>query len=209
MSAIQKGPPETTDRQPAWDIARLFPDQGFWSEDDYLELNARRVEFTDGFVEVLPVPTSSHQRILFLLCRMLYEFADPRGLGEVLPSGVKVRLRSGKYREPDVVFMLARNADRVTDPFWNGADLVIEVVSPDGKDRDFVKKREDYAEAGIPEYWIIDPPSERIVVLTLPAKEGKYVEHGTFAPGQQATSKLLAGFEVDVKQVFAAMRGVK
>ena len=65
-----------------------------------------------------------------------------------------------------------------------------------------VVKRADYAEAGIPEYWIVDPRNETITVLAL---EGNgYVEHGVCARGDTATSRLLAGFTVDVTAVFDA-----
>src|SRR5437016_1271126 len=45
------------DPEPAWDIARLFPAQGHWSEDEYLALNGNHlVEFSDGRIAVLPLP---------------------------------------------------------------------------------------------------------------------------------------------------------
>ncbi len=207
MSTLRHIDGSSPQPQPAWDIAKLFPDQGSWSEEDFLELDAQRTEFTDGVVEVLPVPTTKHHRILFLLCRMLHDFAAPDRIGEVLPAGVKIRLRTGKLREPDVVFMLTEHADRITNPFWIGADLVIEVVSPDDPARDYEKKRIDYAEANVPEYWIVDPQTERILVLTLPAGGAAYTVHGEFAAGASATSRLLAGFKVDVTKVFAAGRG--
>ena len=90
-----------------------------------------------------------------------------------------------------------------TEEYWEGADLVMEVVSPGDEDRrrDLKTKREEYAQAGIPEYWIIDPELERITVLTL---EGQtYVVHGEFSRGEQATSKLLPGFAVDVTAALA------
>ncbi|MFO0956477.1 MAG: Uma2 family endonuclease [Isosphaeraceae bacterium] len=67
-----------------------------------------------------------------------------------------VRLGPDKIREPDIVFLLAEHADRIGKQVLEGADLVMEVVSEDRR-RDLVEKRADYAEAGIPEYWIIDP----------------------------------------------------
>ena len=80
----------------------------------------------------------------------------------------------------------------------------MEVVSPDdgSHERDYEKKRVDYAARKIPEYWIVDPQTERIIVLVLKGKQ--YRVHGEFAPEQQATSVLLDGFSVDVAEVFAA-----
>jgi Uma2 family endonuclease len=89
------------------------------------------------------------------------------------------------------------------EDYWDGADLVMEVVSPDPKDRkrDLETKPREYARAGIPEYWIIDPEQGRIQVLTL---EGKvYRVHGDFGAGTQATSALLPGFAADVDAVLA------
>jgi Uma2 family endonuclease len=82
----------------------------------------------------------------------------------------------------------------------------MEVVSSDDEShqRDYEKKRADYAEAGIPEYWIVDPGTERIIVLVL--KDKQYQTHGEFVPGQQATSILLPGFAADVTATFAAAR---
>jgi hypothetical protein len=57
---------------PAWEVARLFPDQGQWGESDYLELTRhtrRLVELSEGRVEVLPVPRTSHQKIVACLYR--------------------------------------------------------------------------------------------------------------------------------------------
>ncbi len=110
-----------------------------------------------------------------------------------------VRLPTGKYREPDVLFMLARNAHRMHEQAWDGADLVMEVVSED-RARDLVTKRADYAEAGIPEYWIVDPCIATVSVLVL--EGGSYQVRGEFARGQQADSALLPGFAVDVTAVF-------
>ncbi len=173
-----------------------------WSEDDYLGLETnRRVEFTRGFVEVLPMPTVLHQGIVAVLFTALQAFVSARGLGEALFAGVRVRLSDGTYREPDVVFMAAQHAGRIGELFWEGADLVMEVVSPDRPERDLVRKREEYAQAGIPEYWIVDPRNGLVTVLAL---EGPaYAVHGTFSAGATATSRLLEGFAVEVSRIVA------
>jgi Uma2 family endonuclease len=179
----------------------LFPDQGSWSEDDYLELDTNHlVEFTHGYVEVLPMPKTSHQQIVQHLSNLLLAFVSARSLGTVLFAPLRVRLRRKKYREPDVVFMLSEHADRMGEDFWLGADLVMEVVSddPELRERDLVKKRSDYAKAGIPEYWIIDPDQRKVTVLKLDGRQ--YTVHGEFGPGTRAESSLLEGFGVDVSQ---------
>lgn len=195
--------------QPAWDVARLYPTQGHWTELEYLTLTNstnHRVEFTAGTIEVLPMPTEAHQLIMVYLLYALGGFVSDNRLGLVLPAGIRVRLAEGTFREPDIVFMLAQHAQRRTNDYWNGADLVMEIVSDDpaSRRRDLEDKRKVYAAAGIPEYWIVDPQLERITVLKLEAEQ--YVEHGVFAPSNQATSALLPGFSVDVTAVFCSAR---
>jgi Uma2 family endonuclease len=188
---------------PAWEVATLFPDQGDWSEEEYLGLPGNHlVELSDGFLEFLPMPTTTHQLIVLLLVDLLNAFARSK-LGLALPAPLRVRLWSGKIREPDIAFMLYKHKDRMGEEFWEGADLVMEVVSGDRKSRwrDLVTKRKEYAKAGIAEYWIVDPKVQQINVLCL--KEKEYQSHGMFKKGAQATSRLLAGFAVDVEAIFA------
>ena len=185
-------------------LCDILPRQGYWSDEAYLWLTdhgGRRIELTDGRIEELPMPTSTHQAVLLFLYRLLHDYLRPRG-GVAMVSGLRMRIREGKFREPDVLMLQDRSDPRYQDRYWLGADLVVEVVSPDDPDRDLVEKRLDYAEAGIPEYWIVDPRGEMITVFML---EGNtYVEHGTHARGGTATSPLLEGFAADVAAVFDA-----
>lgn len=190
--------------QLTWDVAYLFPAQGDWSEEEYLALGGNRpVEFSEGVLEVLPVPTTSHQMLVAYLYGLLLAFATARDRGTALFAPLRVRLWRNKFREPDVVFMLAEHAGRIGEEFWDRADLVMEVVSEDDEDRrrDLQTKRREYARAGIPEYWIVDPRDERITVLRLSGK--RYVVHGEFEKRDVATSHLLPGFAVDVSAALA------
>jgi Uma2 family endonuclease len=201
----EKHPPDTLldEGEPAWGVATLFPNQGDWSVDDYLALDTRRlVEFTDGHTEILPRPTEAHQLILIFLFDALRAFVGARRLGLSLLSPFRVRLSERKFREPDLVFMFARHAKRRRNQFWEGADLVMEVVSEEDRERDVVRKRRDYALARIPEYWIVDPRRKQITVLQLTGD--RYAVHGVFKPRQKATSPLLPGFSVSVSAVFKA-----
>ena len=185
-------------------LCDILPRQGCWSDEAYLWLtdrSRRLVEFTDGRIEELPLPTFTHQAVLLFLYRLFHEYLQPRG-GVTMVSALRMRVREGKYREPDLLMLRERSDPRCQDRYWLGADLVAEVVSPDDPDRDLVEKRADYAEAGIPEYWIVDPRDETITVLAL---EGEvYVEHGAYGRGDRAVSPLLDGFTADVDAVFDA-----
>ena len=187
-------------------LREVLPPQGGWSDEEYLWLTDRcnrLVEFTDGHVQELPMPTFTHQAILAFLYRLFQEHLDPCG-GVVMFAALRMRIRAGKFREPDLLLLRDRSDSRCQDRYWLGADLVAEVVSPDDPDRDLIEKRADYAEAGIPEYWIVDPRDETITVLTLDGDT--YVEHGVYSAGESAASSLLDGFAADVTAVFDAPR---
>lgn len=192
----------TIEAEPAWEVALLFPAQGAWSEEDYLYLNTNRlVEFSNGHIEVLPMPSDRHQAIVGFLYVLLLNLAEIMG-GTVRIAPLRLRLRPGKIREPDVIFVATAADPRRQNAYWTGADLVIEVVSPDDPARDLVTKRSEYAQAGIPEYWIVDPQAETITVLRL--EETSYVEHGVFRRGEIATSAHYADLQAPVSDVLDA-----
>jgi Uma2 family endonuclease len=149
----------------------------------------------------LPMPTDKHQMIVRLIFLALMAFVEPRG-GRVLFAPLRVQVRPGKYREPDILLVRDASDPRRQNAFWLGADLVVEIVSPDKPERDTEEKPLDYAEAGIPEYWIVNPLDETITVLVL--QGDRYVEHGASRRGEAAASALLGGFAVSVDVVFDA-----
>ena len=73
------------------------------------------------------MPTTSHQDIVAYLYGLLLAFVTPGKLGKPSFAGIRVRLWPGKFREPDIVFMLAQHLARVGEQFWKGADLVMVV----------------------------------------------------------------------------------
>jgi Uma2 family endonuclease len=182
----------------------LLPLQGLWTEEQYLKLTNQTnhlIEFSDGELEVLPMPTRRHQVILLLLYELFKAIVHPLG-GIVLVAPLRLQIRPGKFREPDVLMLLQAEDPKNQDAFWLGADIVVEVVSPDRPERDLEEKPRDYAEAGIPEYWIVNPLDESITVLVLECDA--YAEHGIFHRGEHASSKLLNGFSLNVNEVLDA-----
>jgi Uma2 family endonuclease len=129
-------------------------------------------------------------------------------LGTVPYAPLRVRVPEGRYREPDVMFLHNEHFHLRSNRIWKGADLLMEIVSGDPKDRkrDYQDKLADYAAANVAEYWIVDPELEIVKVHQL-AGEG-YIVHGEFILGQQATSPLLHGFAVDVSALFAVKNDV-
>lgn len=183
-------------------LAELAPAQGTWSEEEYLGLTDHRkrlVEYTDGYLEILPLRTAAHQMILKLLFLSFFSFFETRG-GNVLFAPLRMRVRAGKFREPALMVLLSAKDPRSQNRFWLGADVALEVVSEEKPERDLVDKRSDYAEANIPEYWIVNPQTQTITVLEL--RGGAYTEAGVYGRGQAARSVLAPGFSVDVTVIF-------
>jgi Uma2 family endonuclease len=187
-------------------LEEILPRQGAWSDEEYLVLTDQRshlVEFTDGFLEVLPIPTEQHQMLLKFLFLAFFHYFEPRG-GNVLFAPLSLRIRRGKFREPDLLVLFSATDPRRNNRFWDGADLALEVVSEDEPERDLADKRIDYAEARVPEYWIVNPQTESITVLQL--RDGAYEDAAIYGRGQSATSILRPDFSVAVTELFDSAR---
>ena len=183
-------------------LLAVRPRQGCWGENDYLWLTdhcTRLLELADGRIEELPCPTDMHQTVLAFLFRLFDRHINTLG-GVVRFAALRLRILEGRFREPDLLVLLDANDPRRQDRYWLGADLAVEVVSPDDPARDYDEKRADYAAAGIAEYWIVDPERATITVLSL--RDDEYSAHGVFATGEVATSPLLEGLAVDVAAAF-------
>lgn len=183
-------------------VLSLAPIQGLWTEEQYLAItdhSTRLLEFDDGYIEVLRMPIPEHQKILGLLYELFVAHVRPRG-GIALFSPLPVQIRPRKFREPDLAVLRDANDPRQQARYWLGVDLAVEIVSADDPERDTKVKRTDYAEAGIPEYWIVNPLDDTITVLVL--EDDVYAQHGVFRRGDRADSRLLAGFSVEVNEVF-------
>jgi Uma2 family endonuclease len=206
MQPADTSVPQSSKGDPLWEIATLFAPQGLWDEVEYLSLPTNRlVEYCDGRLEFLPMPTELHQLIVKFLCGQLDAWIARGNPGLALFAPMRIRMSSGRFREPDVVFMRDDHADRRHQQFWDGADLVMEVVSEDDPDRDLVTKRAEYAAAGIPEYWIVDPRDQSVTVLThsqLNDQPNTYEESGKYQNGEVVRSSTCDGLRVDLDQIF-------
>jgi Uma2 family endonuclease len=186
------------------EIARLFPEQGHWRERDYFALPETNliVELSEGKLIMLPAPTPVHQIIIGNLHAALRDYLNANPIGQVLLAPIDVRLWADKIRQPDILLIRTEHSNRITDRYIDGApDWVAEVISEATRQADEVEKLVEYAQAGIPEYWLIDPESHSVRVYTL-AGEGVYTLMSTITAGQTATSTKLSGFAIAVDTVF-------
>src|SRR2546425_8093340 len=88
-------------------VLGLLPQQGQWTEEAYLWLTDhtnRFIEFTDGYIEVLPMPTDEHQTILASLYQVFFAFMQTSG-GKVLFAPLRIRICERKFREPDILLV--------------------------------------------------------------------------------------------------------
>ncbi len=201
-SDLLERPPHSQRGEPVWEVAYCYPRQGDWSEADFLEFETTNfpAELVDGCLELLPMPTRTYQRLLRYLMGLLQSAVKSSSLGEVLFAPCPIRLAPGHLREPDLFVAKLSESDEppaATDVLW-----VLEIVSHGqlNRDRDLIDKRRDYAQARIPEYWIVDPIEETVTVLSLDGQS--YRAHGEFKPGTVATSPLLPKFQINVTELF-------
>ncbi len=188
--------------KPTW--IDLFPVPGHWTEADYYPLSdmGRIVELSNGNVEVLPMPTIYHQLILGRLFAALSAFALQYKLGWVFFAPLPVRLWPGKVREPDLAFISTPHAERM-GTYLGVPDLVVEIISAGTEKTDREVKREEYAQAGIPEYWIIDPKAKTLDLLRLDREAETYTTTAQLSLNDALTSPTFPGFTLSLAELFA------
>ena len=138
--------------------------------DDYENLpESVHAELTGGQMYYRSTPNRMHQEVLsFLLCTIA-NYIDFNGYpGEVYPAPFAVKLFNDRKTvvEPDISVICDPN--KLTDQGCSGApDWIIEIISPSTSSHDYVRKLYLYLDAGVREYWIVDPTQKHIVVYYL------------------------------------------
>lgn len=177
------------------------------SVDEFMELDdtwdKRKMELDDGVLYIMPRPRIVHnfaQNELFALFREYRNRADGPPIQVYTDVIVALSLDSGRLYAPDVTVILPGNSGAVRDRMVEGApDIVIEILSSD-RNRDLVRKRQVYAEAGIPHYWIGDLRQDTLTLLEL--RDGAYEERATLTDDDTLTTPLLPGFIVTLADIF-------
>ena len=167
-------------------------------EVDSLEID-ERYELIDGEIYVMASPLRAHQQISVELLRQLSNFLF-RKTCKVYCAPFAVYLNNDNYTkvEPDIVVVCDKS--KLTDKGCNGApDLIIEILSPSSLRRDKITKFNKYLDAGVREYWIIEPESKIASVYLL--KNGEYFAK-SYSETDTISVNVLDGCHIELKHVF-------
>ena len=175
------------------------------SLDEFLALGETdgKWELDDGALCIMPSGTLDHQFLIFQFSRhfdtYLERFIEPPAQFYHEMTTVLSR-ELQRAPEPDIVIILNENRNIVGSRWVEGApDIVIEMLSTD-RNRDLVHKRRIYAEAGVLEYWPIDPRNDTVTQLEL--QDGEYVERAVLGANDTLTTPLLPGLSIPLANIF-------
>lgn len=155
---------EVHEAMPAYTVPRKR--QGDYTLEDYYALpDDIHAELIDGELIFLEAPSSIHQELIGeLFFEIKLYIRTNNGPCKILPSPLDVQLDCDNRTmlQPDISVICHR--DRIVKMGVYGApDLCIEIVSPSSRKRDYEKKRMKYQNAGVREYWIVDPKTESVL----------------------------------------------
>jgi len=143
----------------------------------------QRYELVRGRLQLMPTASGLHAAICTYLTYVLVCYLAERGSEGVARNGISVRTEEATSRITDVTVcsrslweqIVARPGAGILD-FEEKPILVIEIVSTNRRD-DYIRKRAEYNFCGIPEYWIVDPQRQVVLVFSNPERpEGYEVE---------------------------------
>lgn len=165
--ALQEVPPPCVQENAAAYGARPEKRQGEYTIEDYYAWpKEERIELIDGVVYIMEAPSFVHQRLAGEIFSQLDAYFKKKE-GDCIPliSPVDVRLDCDDKTmvQPDLVILCDR--DKIKRWGIMGApDFILEILSPSTRRKDSLKKLQKYGDAGVKEYWILDP--QRKTLLT-------------------------------------------
>ncbi|HEY0513191.1 MAG TPA: Uma2 family endonuclease [Thermoanaerobaculia bacterium] len=174
----------------------LYPDSdlGPYRRQDYEALaDEPRCELIFGRFYLSPSPSILHQIVLFLLSRLLDDIAMETG-GQVFVAPLDVYLADHSVVQPDILYISAARRKIVQERIEGAPDLVIEILSPGTSRRDREQKLGLYAEAGVREYWPMDPVARHFQFLV--NEGGRFVVE--MQRGPEYRSRVLPEIHLDI-----------
>lgn len=170
--------------------------------EDYCRMPAGlRYELVEGDLRMVPSPSVSHQTVSKRFQRLLMEWIEDQGLGEVYNAPIDVVLDQHNVVQPDLLYISRERSGIITKANIQGApDLVVEILSPSTTEWDRVTKRRAYERYGVRELWVVDPEGQSIEVAA--RKETRLETLQVYPRGTTMVSPILPGFALDVDQLF-------
>ncbi len=162
-----------------------------------------KMELDDGELYIMPRPRSAHQFIVLRLClyiaNYIDSFAEPPA--EVCMDPVTILSRDPRrVLVPDLTVILSERPGQIVGGYFEGVpEIAVEVLSTD-RNRDLVRKRQLYAEAGVPEYWIFDPENDTVLLLEL--RDGDYEQRSLLSASDTLTTPSLPGLAIPLAELF-------
>jgi Uma2 family endonuclease len=175
--------------------------------EDYAKIDdGNRYELIDGALYAMASPNADHQWIVTQLGRRLSNFLDGRRC-EAFVAPFDVRLNADKKNknddtvvQPDVLVLCDKTKLGPKGENIKGApDMVIEVISKSSAYIDRVLKHKKYMEAGVREYWIVDPSNKAVCVNLLENKK-YYVRN--YGNTDTIPVQVLSGLEINLGEIF-------
>lgn len=168
--------------------------------EDILALpEGERAELINGQMFMMASPTAIHQSIIgWLHVKMYSHIEQNKGKCRVFLSPFAVFLKNDNknYVEPDI--FLIRNKEKLDNEGYYGApDWIIEVISPSSKSMDYYRKTSAYSEAGVREYWIIDPLKEIVIAYDFEHEDAPQLYHFT----DKIKANVLEGLTIDFAEL--------
>lgn len=160
-------------------------------------------ELWDGELFRAPAPFYQHQRIAFRLQKALNDWVERFSLGEVVGAPIDMVLSPHRAVQPDIAFISRDRLSIVQDVIRGPADLIVEIISPGGRTRDRIEKKDLYEQHGIGEYWIVDPEAKTVEVFKLESNK-QYHLRGRWGSGEKAASGLLSDFVISVDEILGS-----
>lgn len=158
---------------PEWAKNQKYPKQGSYTLADYLALpDGQRAELIEGVIYDMASSSAVHQDILLDIAVALKEASKKHTECRVYtpPYDVQLNADDRTIVQPDVFAVCHK--DRLSRKRVIGApDLVIEVMSPSTRKKDIEIKYGEYAQAGVREYWMVDPDRMLIYVTVFAADD--------------------------------------
>jgi len=152
-------------------------------------------EWVAGTVVTTGPVLDRNQDVADFLTGVFRVFAEERGIGVVRSAPWAIRI-GNSAREPDVMFVATGHLDRFRPSYLDGApDLAVEIISPDHRRRDRADKFYEYEQAGVREYWLIEPAREQAEIYRLDER-GVYEPVAAGSPAR-LRSEVMPGLWID------------